>query len=1418
MKKIILCILFIICSIFNIQAEFSLEHKTGAYPELQDNGMQKTHTDYQIMYAAPGETVYLYRPERSTFVSYVRWYCYDTDRAIPSWYSAEDSPTGIAIPRIESTWAADTTSKIRKNSFGWFACDYASDRVVDSTKTYIEIKYTMHNGDSIYRIACDQGIWKDYSPTKWNNNSAMAEPTLSKRIIFEIRPAKWMADSLELCKSMIETYEDNYLEEHKLIAPTNRQLYIGPNHPYRCAGTKIKLTQYSYFSRSNYHHYDSNHNITIPNNDANWKWYKNGIEDTDITLQPNSSQFVPVYNSTTDTIIYTLKYYSSTDRYYFNVARFKVIYKDKNIVGPVEEISNIPHKVDKIYEQTFNFDKPNTMNCVFWHGHLDVDESTYGYYDINLDETPETSQRRIRQGNITWSEYAITNTKAMWADGSDQIYYLHQHVDGIKNNSSSQQDNNAKEGYMIYCDGSQQPGLVFNLKVNTDLCPGSTMYFSAWIADASSKRVKNPDRSAPNMDFEVIGIDNLGKEHVLTTFTTGEFGVNAVEDRSKGAWDKNKKSNWMDRGIWYQIMFPVKFTAETTYPTYRLRITNKSTSSDGNDFAIDDIRIYVEKPPVMPIQASTSDCINKAVDSIRSYIRVDYNEIDHDGQPLYYQWREGDKIIHTDYYNIDGPNDTFGKINILPDANITASDTCSDLFSFDNQFNRTDSAVVRYIWEEVEPGVSRYIMYIAMPLEVRINKEYTSFVSLSTSTLGDRTGCGTFADMLVAGGTRITINDEITFGDSVVTVCGHRTYTLNIVLTKIIQDETQGELRIDTTHCKADWLIGDSIYVNSHPEIYKYSFNEIETYLKFYRQQHTPPAATQMVNFLKNHGLLVLDTASIVMNPGISLSYTAFPLEGSASDDSIEVCTTPRFLHINPAEPASNMMEVGDSTEVLPEELLSQPRIVRISNAKKNEGNFDLPLYLKGDTTERYIIDSVHMISSTNPNWFPIRLSADHPIMAAKDTVSLSSDSLPLLEAGYDYTFHVAFKGESDEDKCDRGYTYFTLRIIPDVVTWYGGKWNVDANWDYFIPMKETNVILLNDSDYIVSFDDKSLAKFDINYIENQCDSIYFPDGASMYGQEKIIINGIAFIDIKEYAWKWTLSSIPIQGVVTGDLFVSAHESTEPFVVAPINQTVGTYAEDRVKWQLYHKEYDAEKDKWKVATNTTTRLFVAGDANMIGIDCETNDIDPIIRLPKQDNMYRYYEKNQLFWLQECEYIERIENYGKPIWNGDTIFKLKQVFENIYLLGNPTFGYINISELVDDNSDKLTGRYYLEAEGAEKIPKKIEMIEFNHTIDDGENAILLPPYRGILLEAKSASDSLIINIDSTKVNPTGRQAPKRYRYTNNDIATDVQNINMNNVKTVYDVFGRLCTNNLNQLPEGIYIICSENKTYKMYLKR
>ena len=1351
-----LCTALLVCA--PAKAEFSLVHKSGNYEGasgLLENGMQKVHTDLQIMYAKPGETVYLYRPERSTFLAYVRWYCYDTDRAIPFWYSAEESPkknkdgNPVATPRIQSTWEKDTTQgKFKaKNEYGWFAYDYAEDRVTTTDRSYIELKYTMHKGDSIYRIACDEGLYNDFT---WNADGATTEPILSKRIIFEIRPAKWMADSLEHhFKVTPETPNDKFLEEHERIAPAGRQLFIGPDMMYRGGGTQVKLSQYYYYCHSNYHYYNSQGNITEPSEAKRWKWYKDGVEDPSITLQSNSAQFVPVSSDAPDTVIYELKYKSSDDGYYFNIARFRVIYMDVDQVGPSDKIPAPTKKMEKIYEENFNYDEPNTTDFAFWRGIYNVDESTYGYYNKNFDETTATSKRKIRKGQITWSEYAVTNRKSVWVPSGEVAPQVYQHVDSTDNVSA-----NAKKGYMLYCDGSQQPGQVFNLKVDADLCPGSTMYFSAYLCDASST---GSGKSAPNMDFVVTGIDDKGKEHALTTFTTGEFGINAVKKVGEAA--------KMERAKWYQIMFPVKFDAGVTYPSYRLRITNKSTSSDGNDFAIDDIRIYVQKPPVMPIQASTSDCVDKAVDSVRTYLRIDYQEIDDHIDHLYYQWREGDRIITNGYFNkdsADNKSNTFGSIAIpTTDEAIEASKlTSPNLLAFDLEFRTTKEPVYRFIKEKVDLTNERYVLYVAQPMEVSMNHNYTGFVATNPTSLGSREGCGTYADMFVAGGTRIIIEDHLSLGDSVVTLCGHRTYTLNIVLTQIIQDESDPEepLKLDTTHCRADWLIGDSTYINANPGEYGgKNFDEIERTLQLYRSKPTYEINTYIENMIRG-GRLILDTFAITMQPTLSLSYTAFPLAGSAG--SKQVCTSPRFLHIRPSTEIATMMAVGNAGETLPPRVASSPRVIRISNAQKKRGSFTLPLYLKGeDNDDVYDIERVILEASTNPFWEPVELDFNKERLADVDEITLSGDALGSLEAGYDYTFHIAFKDEDTEHEgCERGRTYFTLRIIPDVVTWLGGNWNVDMNWSPFIPLEETDIILLPQN-YNVTFGDTI---YDFGYQKNHCRNMYLPAGMSMAGQNNLNIHGQVYIDVPLVAHKWNLTSIPLQGVVSGDIFSSQNEETNPFAVADIDHSgTGTTAADRYGFEIYQSYYDVIHDKWHVPTNKLTSELHPAEPYMIGVatDPSSDKDTAIIRLPKPGSHYHYYDFYTHKWLDEHEDIVRNPNYGKPAWNGEPNIALREVYGNVYLLGNPTFGHINIKKLVEDNPDKLTGRYAM-PEPTDVEPTAAEMTVFTHDVADEEDEVLLPPLKGILLEGKGdPSAELVINISAKDITEPGF-APKK----------------------------------------------------------
>ena len=1344
-------------------AAFTLNHQTGAYDALMPNGMQKVHTDYQVLYAKPGETVYLYRPERCTFVGYVRWYCYDTDRAVPSWYSAENSPTDVATPRIQSTWSKDTLAASLKfkdrNEFGWFGYNLMTPKADGTGKAsagdgnYVEIKYTMHKGDSIYRIACDQGIWKDYSPATWNKNTAMTEPTLSKRTIYEIRPAAWMADSLEHhFKVTPETPNDNYLEEHNLIAPAGRQLYIGPDMMCIGApnnGTKVAVGSYTYYALTNYYYINSQGNVTAAGDKSKWKWYKkvgNGpeVEDPSITFYAKGAQFAGVSSPTPDTVIYELKYNSATG-YYFNVARFRVIYMDVDQVGPSENVPAPTKKMEKIYEETFNYDQPGTTDFAFWDGYFDEDESTYGYYTKNTDP----SNRQTELYKITWSEYAVTNRKAVYVSSGTppQVY---QHVDGKEN-----EDNNAKEGYMLYCDGSQNPGQVFNLKVDADLCAGSTMYFSAWLCDVSST---GSGKSAPNMDFVVTGIDALGKEHPLTTFTTGEFGINAVKKVGEEA--------KMERGKWYQIMFPVKFNAATTYPSYRLRIRNKSTSSDGNDFAIDDIRIYVQRPPVMPIQASTSDCVDQPVEEIRTYLRIDYQELEDNIDKLYYQWREGDRILKDAYYNQDSidqgkPANTFGCIPILPDETSIESSgmTSANLLAFDAAYRATTEPIYRYIKEQVSPTVYRYVLYVAQPMEVSMNHNYTGFVATHPESLGSREGCGTFADLFVAGGTRIIIEDHVSLGDSVVTLCGHRTYTLNIVLTQIIQDYSDPDdpLKEETTLCSADWLLGDSTYVRENPSEYgDKTFEQIWQALQLYRSNPDVPSdAKTYIMHLIEDGKFFLNSPSITMQPTLSLSYTAFPRAGSAG--SKQVCTSPRFLHIRPSTEIATMMAVGNSGEVLPPKVANLPRVVRISNAQKQRGSFRLPLYLKGeDNDDEYNIERIVLESSTNPSWTEVELDFNKIHIEDVDEIELSGSGLTSLEAGYDYTFHIVFQGEETEHVgCERGRTYFTLRIVPDVVTWLGGNWNVDFNWSPFIPLEETDVILLPQN-YNVTFGDTI---YDFGYQKNHCHDIYLPAGMSMAGQQNINIHGQVYIDVPFCTHKWNLTSIPLQGVVSGDLFVNQSETDNYFAVAPINQTVEAVANDRYAYEIYQSPYDAVHDKWHIPTNAVSYELHPTEAYMIGVDAtstnpETEPDTVIVRLPKTDDNYHFYDFFTHNWLDENETIVRSSNYGKPAWNGEPTITLKEVYGRVYLLGNPTFGHINIKKLVADNADKLTGKFYMPGP-LDVEPTAAEMTVFTHDVATEEEDVLLPPCRGILLEGKGdPSSELVISISAKDITEPG----------------------------------------------------------------
>ncbi len=1340
--------------------------------------MQAVHTQTNMVYANAGETLTNYLPDYKTYQAYVRWYNFDTD----------------------SVAANISGSNLFKNKSGWFSYDQGTNER--------KISYTMQ--DKVYRIAADQSIYTNWSSKFTGNNGGEGgEPLLSKRLIFEYHPASEIAARIDTCVGEL------FLETHQMIAPTGRQLYIGPDYPFISIHLKT-ANGYEYNTHSNYYYTNSEGNaismgigVSTSEEPTHWKWYVDDVQTAIYNSSTGnfnivSAQFLGVTSPTTGKHIYKLKYVTNDTTY--NIAKFVVNYMDEAIVGP-GTISPSTTNMEKIYEQTFNFNQPGTTDVSYWDGHFAAEESTYGYYYKDY-----ASNRKHQTGDIYWSEYGLVNYHKSWGEGNG----VYNHNDTIANFATYKGVKNytGTLGYLLYCDGSEQPGQVFDLQVHADLCPGAKMYFSAWMADLSGK---NNGWCAPNMDFVVMGIDAEGGEHIITTYTTGEWG---------GYIKSTKGQQW---STWYQVFFPVEFTGDIEYSTYRLKIMNKGKSAQGNDFALDDIRIYVQKPPVYPIQASTYDCPTGAYDSITAYLRVDYQAIDRTNTHFYYQWRDQENnVIDTVYYN--DVSHTYGVIEIpATEGEIPAADTCASLLSFDTKYYATSDPVVKYIKESVG-DTSRYIMYIAQPLVVRTNYTYTGFVAIRPEDLnGARDGCGTFADLLIAGSTRITINGEAK-GDSVVDICGNRSYTLDIELTYIAKNTATGELQLYTTPCRADWLVGDTAWVKEHPDVYGgKTFEQIEAAIMAYRENKNDPVAKPIIDKLVRDQLLHLDTATTLMQPSISLSYTAFPVPGSSAN-GMSVCLTPHFLHIYPSTEITNMMMIGSSTDNLPAEIKTSPRRVRISNAQKATGEFYLPVYPYGEGVT-YVVDTVMLINSTAPSWDTIYLASEpvkhkNDSIKAADSIKISGD-LSSLESGYDYTFHVVFKEE--DTGCSRGFTYFTLRIVPDEVTWNGGEWNKDANWAPFMPLAETNVIL-QPKDYNVTFTTAvSDSIYDVNYVRNECNNIYFPDSASLAGQELLSINGQAFIDVKEFPYKWTLTAFPFQGMVSGDLFVSQSESTEPFTVAPINQTVGNFAHDRYDFEVYNSEYDAASMTWKIATGDLARDIQPGEAVMIGIDCDNDDVNPIIRLPKQDTYYRYYDKTSHLWLDMGETVSRSVNYGKPAYTGDTDVTLKEMYTDAYLFGNPTFGYIDITDLVNNNSSKLTGRYYMNTAGDDKRPRTVNF-DGTPNAKNADPHILLPPFRGCILEGLGvASDQLTISVATAVVNKSGRVPRRGGSHTTTDdsthidgsgVATGIEDVYQEEdaIVAIYDLAGRLIGNAVDQLTNGLYIIKTGSAVRKVLIRK
>lgn len=1322
----------------------SFRHQKGVTNRPWDErAMQGVHTVRYTIYAKSGERVALPVPEES-FRGYWRWYDYDTDKRMQ---------TGLAV-------TADMT-----NDFGRFA----KNRPLSAANA----SYTMPD-DGVHRIGLDVSAYTDF--TFANGNSTIVEPTLSFRVIYEIRPAKEMGDALAAC------VDGNYLEEYKMIAGTCNPIYLG--------------SQYNYLPSGNFrNYYITKGSETYQANEYRWK--RNGVQLNSPTIVGN---YLKVRETSADTVEYTLEvryYYRSwfgvvTETPWVNVAKFTVDFQrcDNSVdvfgVGPVQErngvaiISNadLDEKYMLLAKQDFDYEKSGTTAFKAYNRPLEWDEATYGF-TYSVDGQPPYD-REVKGLFPYWGEYMFLNT----TKGIPYADWL--------NETGADNRGGAQNGYMLYCDGTSMPGTVVSLDLHTQLCAGSRMFCSAWINSVGNGE-------SPVFQFQLVGLDADGGEHALTTYTTGEIA--------------NKLG-------WQQIFFSVE--SDGDYDNYRMRITNHCASASGNDFLIDDIRIYGSAPAISATQA-TAVCQSRGDNTITSLSRVDFQSlagVAWAGAPLYMQWYNetaGRVMTAIDYVNKDADG-TCGHI-VLPlgDADVEANHA-DDIYASAADFLAAHAAgtgkVAGFVKERNDYGQTHYVLYLAEDINCGADTTITLRLAFSKPELA-RALCAMKHTLTVVPRVQLLLDGAPLPDGKTERICGTRKYTLSV---RVYENENLWST------CKSDWLSGTPADSTDQSNIahYGYTYPQILAAIADLRQITLQPTGDDnpnlaaasidaihreyltndtvnsyaVISSLVSRGLLVLAAEQIDLcvpdsATDFDLNRTVLPINGT-SPAGYAVCNEPVKAAFELCSRGAYKLSLGRRDEA------SKPHnYIRGVRVAKDFSEFVLSV----DTSNLVEIDTVLLIESTDPEFSLKEAMCCVLTPSVKDFVSWSpaKSSLTLtvdrnqsnfeLKQGYSYTFAMkltdVFKRDTIADadsqmKCPVGVAYFKVLVVPDTVCWNptgsSHSWNNDGNWVMvdaegnelrggFVPQPHTSVIIpdlgeygvyptlnvsrqVRDYQYLpLDSGAQQYISYDFDYMANVCQNIHFKPRAQM-GNQHMLSYGKAWVEMPLPTQRWQMMSFPLNGVVAGDLYVPLdnYADAPPFSSGqmcdgrhPYDFWQSLYNKSAVKKTEADENVDVTDVQWSSPTNVVTYSYPVGTGGAFwcwnAADASQDEL--VVRLPKPDTEYAYY-KNGVGLFSES--VWRPADYGRlgfaPTFGTDTAMTVTIANDaegKLFVVGNPAMSGFNLKRFFDENGDVLSGTFYYIPDAPNSDALSMQACT-KYTATAAE--LILPPFGAVLAETKS----------------------------------------------------------------------------------
>lgn len=633
-------------------------------------------------------------------LGYFRWYNYDTDNA-----SANLSVEGSSS-LLNSVKDADN---VDKGLLAFNLMEHATQKTVG-------VKYTRPS-DPDWKgetIACDVSRYIDGIDA--TGTYMEHEPTLSIRYIFHIIPSTQMAKILK--EALVNDSKDLTFEDNKNVTVgfmndnskmTLRLDFVDPKmyyfypvtntnkHVYYPAGSTEAETN-AIIAQRKITKADFSSDITKAAT-IEWRAY-NGTRDKMCILGPgNVSDFprffdlsINLLNGATWTDLdggtVTKPTFNPGDHFYvvayvkdesgncspmanFSIRYFRFYPKTFEEMGAEDvtrQISYLDENYNNIAVVSFDNDSPEqtlsaptspddnqSKNPSAWN------RRSYGFvYKDLIDKSANKNDAGVyynTKHSPQHGEYGIyktANIKGISGDGNTAsgtdgyMWYSGKEL----HDRTYEATGKSQSGSFLYIDASDESRTIASAEFTASLCTGQQMAFSACIADMTGPGTK------PQIMFRLFGLEkdeygNIKDKKLLHSFSSGEFGTNRLSS---------------EEAKWYQVYGKITIQQEAQvekYSDFRIEIDNYSKGTQGADYAVDDIRIYL-KPAKVEIYQDRPACGETSTGSIKLKIRaihetlnailnhkdtkIHYRLVNEDGSPV-----TGEGLYN---YNLDGVEQT----------------------------------------------------------------------------------------------------------------------------------------------------------------------------------------------------------------------------------------------------------------------------------------------------------------------------------------------------------------------------------------------------------------------------------------------------------------------------------------------------------------------------------------------------------------------------------------------------------------------------------------------------------------------------------------------------------------------------------------------------------------------------------------